>query len=133
MIHPKKTVFRLRGCPGDLNEGSLRELLSSVLGGIATSDINVQSLAKGHGLDITSKTATLMFNRIPAYLQDRSDQTSWQISLDGALESQNVQRLCKTIVLDIHFEGFTPLNDVDDGAEAVEYEIPLQVSAPFLM
>lgn len=118
---PEKTVFRLRGCPSDLDKGPLEDLLSSIFGDVAQSEIHVQSLAQGHGLEITSRTATLMFSRIPAYVLDRQDQTSWRLEVDSVRGFQNRQRSCEALSLDTHFEGFTPLNDVEEDAEAIEY------------
>lgn len=122
---PQKTVFRLRGCPTDLGERSLKDLLSNILVDIAPDEINIQSLAQGHGLDIMSRTATLMFNKIPTYVSDRKDQTSWRLNVNAAHISQDRQQSYKALVLDTHFEGFTPLNDVEDDTEAVEYELAL--------
>lgn len=118
---PEKTVFRLRGCPTDLDKESLRDLLSSILGDVTPSEIHLQSLAQGHGLEIMNRTATLMFSKIPTYILDRQDQTSWRLEVDSVQVSQTRRRSCEALSLDTHFEGFTPLNDVDEDAEAIEY------------
>lgn len=117
----EKTVFRLRGCPADLDKESLRCLLSSILGDVAPSEIHVQSLAQGHGLESMSRTATIMFSKIPAYILDRQDQTSWRLDVGVIRMSQNRQQSCEALSLDTLFEGFTPLNDVEEDAEAIEY------------
>lgn len=120
---PEKTVFRLRGCPTDLDKGSLGDLLSSILGDVTPSEIHIHSLAQGHGLESTSRTATLMFSKIPACILDRRDQTSWRLDVDvnGVLLFQDRPRSYEALSLDTHFEGFTPLNDVEEDAEAIEY------------
>lgn len=118
---PEKTVFRLRGCPADLDKKCLGDLLSRILGDVTPSEIHIQSLAQGHGLESTSRTATLMFNKTPAYISDRQDQTSWRLDVDGGLVSQDRPRSYEALSLDTHFEGFTPLNDVEEDAEAIEY------------
>lgn len=120
---PQKTVFRLRGCPTDLDARSLKDLLSNVFGDIGPDEINIQSLAQGHGLELMNRTATLMFGKIPAYISTRQDQTSWRLDLNGAgSKFRDPSQSCKALILDIHFEGFTPLNDVEDDVEAVEYD-----------
>lgn len=111
-----KKVFRLRACPGDADESALKQLLSSALGDVSTSDIQVQSLAKGYGLNITSRTATLMFRKVPALLSSQPDKTTWRIPLDEIrpLRDKQASSHSQALVLDIHFEGLTPLNDVED-------------------
>lgn len=124
MLLPEKTVFRLRGCPGVADEAYLTNALSKALGDITQNDIRVQSLAFGHGLDMTSKTATLMFKKLPAFIQQHSNQNYWRISTDDAQAFHDQQQhLHQAFVLDTHFEGFTPLNDVEDDGNAIECAI----------
>lgn len=119
MLLPEKTVFRLSGCPGLADEAYLKDVLSRALGDdVAQNDIRIQSLARSHFLDTTSKTATLMFRRIPAFIQQRPNQTTWRISPNPAQDQEHSHQ---AFILDTHFEGFTPLNDLEDDAEAIEY------------
>lgn len=116
-------VFRLSRCPGDVDETTLAFMLSNAFGDIVATDILIKSLARGHGLDNTSRTATLMFKKLPSLLQDSPDKTSWRIDLNGILSlgGDRTGTEALYVVLDTHFEGFTPLNDAKGDDEAIEY------------
>lgn len=114
-------VFRLSKCPGDAGEADLRVLLSNALGDVSAGEIKIGSLARGHGLDSTGKTATLLFTKLPSLLRGRPCQTSWRVPLRRDSSFGNVKTASEVLVLDTHFEGFTPLNDPEDDQEAIEY------------
>ncbi|ROV97210.1 hypothetical protein VSDG_04797 [Cytospora chrysosperma] len=105
-LSPERTVFRLRRCPGDRDVSGLRELLSNALEDVSTGDIRIQSLATDYGVCNTTKTATLMFAKLPGLVEERPKQKQWKIPLyDGSTD----------LLLDIEFGGFTPLNDPEPG------------------
>ncbi|KAI1088735.1 hypothetical protein F5B19DRAFT_470013 [Rostrohypoxylon terebratum] len=101
----KLKVYRLRGCPGHLDRLGAAELLSRELGDIAPTDIAIKSLATSlHSWTATpTKVGTLMFHKVPALLGEREKETEWKLSVVGLEED---------LILDIHFLGMTPLNDV---------------------
>jgi hypothetical protein len=107
-----KTVFRVRGLPSDVKTlEDVASLLSSRLGDIPSDRMKVYSLA--NTLDFTnywdapsSKMATMMFQSLPSLVQSSPLKKEWSISAKG---SQSVDEL----ILDIHFMGMTPLNEVE--------------------
>ncbi|KAK7749566.1 hypothetical protein SLS53_000142 [Cytospora paraplurivora] len=108
---PAKLVFRLRKCPNDVDSSTLTRLLSDALGDVAVEEINIQSLARDYGICNTTKTATLMFRKLPRLVTEQPKQTQWAISLDHLRGDTN--KSPEDLVLDTHFQGFTPLNDVE--------------------
>lgn len=107
-----KTVFRVRGLPNDVKTlEDVASLLSLRLGDFPSDSIRVHSLATT--LDFTlnfgesprSKVATIMFQTLPSLIQNSLGKQQWYVQAQG---SQNVD-----VILDIHFMGMTPLNDVD--------------------
>ncbi|ROW08693.1 hypothetical protein VPNG_06451 [Cytospora leucostoma] len=113
-LSPEKTVFRLRECPGDKDAWGLRELLCGALGkheGFSVDDINIQSLAMDYGVSHMKKTATLMFSKLPRLVNENQKEKQWSVPLGSG---------CPTLILDIDFEGFTPLNDPEP--ERHEYD-----------
>lgn len=101
----KFKVYRLRGCPGHLDRLGAAELLSRELGDIAPTDIAIKSLATN--LDpwaITpTKVGTLMFHKTPTLIGEQDKKKEWKLSVVGFEDD---------LILDIHFWGMTPLNDV---------------------
>ncbi|KAI1407119.1 hypothetical protein F5Y13DRAFT_175692 [Hypoxylon sp. FL1857] len=102
----KPKVYRLRGCPIHLDRLGATELLSGVLGDVRPHDIRIQSLATS--LDpwarSPTKVGTLMFRKQPALVETRIGKSEWTFPVVG---------LEKPLVLDDHFLGMTPLNDVE--------------------
>lgn len=102
----KPKVYRLRGCPAHLDMLGATKLLSQTLGDIGSDDIQIQSLAT----DLSpwarppTKVATLVFRKLPALIEARNDNDEWRVPVI-ALE--------KPLLLDTHFLGMTPLNDVE--------------------
>ncbi|ROV90935.1 hypothetical protein VMCG_09991 [Cytospora schulzeri] len=101
-LSAEKTVFRLRRCPWDKDVSGLQELLSNALQDVPKKDIRIQSLAADYGVCNTTKTATLMFRKLPSLVTEQPKQKQWKISLDDGSTG---------LLLDIDFGGFTPLND----------------------
>lgn len=115
-------VFRLSKCPAEADARTLAILLSSALRDIAASDIRIYSLARSHGSVSSSRTATLMFNKLPSLLRDQPSKSSWDIPLQN-LESNGSDCPIENMVLDAHFDGFTPLNNPENEINAVEYDL----------
>ncbi|KAI0879929.1 uncharacterized protein GGS22DRAFT_176360 [Annulohypoxylon maeteangense] len=103
---PKPRVYRLRGCPIYLDRSGTAELLSRELGDVAPSDIAIQSLATN--LDPwarpPTKVGTLMFRKLPALIEEQTENNEWTLAVVG---------LEKALIIDTHFMGITPLNDVE--------------------
>lgn len=102
---PKQRVYRLRNLPEHLDGQSAAELLASCIDGFSIQHIRISSLAET--IDPWSrqqtKTATLLFE---------------DCTLDPLSGSQNertfsIPGLRKALILDDHFQGLTPLNEVD--------------------
>ncbi|KAI0106570.1 hypothetical protein F4776DRAFT_645778 [Hypoxylon sp. NC0597] len=102
----KPRVYRLRGCPAHLDRLGATELLSRALGDVAPPDIRIQSLAIS--LDRwarpPTKIGTLVFLKQPALVKTQKENGEWSIPIAG---------FEKPLVLDTHFLGMTPLNDVE--------------------
>jgi len=104
MVSPGDLTYRLRGCPAAAGEAALRDGLARALGDVTPNDIHIQSLATA--LDPwkrpPTKTATLRFARAPSVI-DSQTKTEWKMEGHG---------LDGTLLLDTHFLGLTPLNEV---------------------
>lgn len=102
----KSKVYRARNLPGHADRLAAIELLAQCVPDIALDDVQLGSLA--FAVDPWSlsptKTATLMFKTVPAVIGINPNSTEWTFPVPG-LESP--------IILDIHFYGLTPLNEVD--------------------
>ena len=99
-----KIVFRLRGLPNRITTlDGTAIFLSGTLGDTPTDSIRVFSLAttlSSHERP-PSKVATVMFSTVPAMVALGYDKNEWNIPPgEGRL------------ILDTHFNGMTPLNDV---------------------
>ncbi|KAI1321681.1 hypothetical protein F5Y16DRAFT_416784 [Xylariaceae sp. FL0255] len=101
-----KRVFRLRGLPLNINREDVASLVSQCLGDMQPQNIHVYSLATSllFGGKPLSMMATVMFDTMPARLQNYQIEYEWEIS------SQNSEW---SLTLDHHFMGMTPLNDLD--------------------
>jgi len=87
--------------------------LASIIPDVAPDDIRVFSLALSlNPLEIpATKVATLMFRKVPATLD--TDDTEWVIPGESA-------GLVRDAIIDVHLQGFTPLNDVPDNDHRME-------------
>lgn len=108
-----KTVFRARGLPSDVKTlEDVASLLSLRLGDVPRDSIRVYSLATT--LDFTlnlweyprTKMATVMFQTLPSLIQNSPGEQQWSVPAQGPQNFDDV-------ILDTHFMGMTPLNDVD--------------------
>ncbi|KAI9683271.1 MAG: hypothetical protein M1822_006136 [Bathelium mastoideum] len=99
-----KLVFRVRGLPNTIkNHEGVSELLGERLGDIRPDSIHVFSLATTLTAWEPSKVATVMFASPPGLLQETSVH-EWPVP------SRNLD---ERLILDTHFMGMTPLNDID--------------------
>ncbi|OTA54770.1 hypothetical protein K449DRAFT_426090 [Hypoxylon sp. EC38] len=103
---PKPRVYRLRGCPAHLDRLGATELLSLALGDVTPPNIRIQSLAPtlDQWARPPTKVGTLMFLKHPALIETEKGISEWNIPVPG---------FEKPLVLDTHFLGMTPLNDVE--------------------
>lgn len=108
--------YRVRGIPRKYNRGSTEELLRLALDLDRTVELKVYSLGPSP-YEHKEKVATFAFRGESEILSGAKNE--WAIHLhdtcvDGSMEN-------KTIIVDSHFEGFTPLNDVgDDHGNGIE-------------
>ena len=99
-----KIVFRLRGLPNGIQTlDAAANFISGTLGDTPADSIRVYSLATTLSLHERppSKVATVMFSTTPTIVTLGYDKNEWNIPPgEGRL------------ILDTHFNGMTPLNDV---------------------
>lgn len=102
-----KSVFRLRGLPNTTETpNEVASLLSSMLVDTPADSIRIFSLATTLSLheNPRSKVATIMFTTAPAIVTRGHDEDQWVIRSDNHVQHD--------LILDAHFMGMTPLNDV---------------------
>jgi len=108
-------VYRLRNLPHGADRQQAAELLAACAAGVAQHTIRVFSIA--HVIDPwtrpPTKTATLTIANfdVEAHAQWSSGPGEWTLHTPG---------LPEPLVLDGHFHGFTPLNEVDPEAHRFE-------------
>lgn len=108
-------VYRLRNLPGHVDRQRAAELLAACAVEVALHQIRISSLA--HVVDPwtlpPTKTATLTITdfNIDIHAQFSSGPNEWTLHTPG---------LADPLILDCHFHGLTPLNDVDPDAH--EYD-----------
>lgn len=110
-----RLTYRLRQLPPDLTTADLGGFLERVSVDFGPQDgIHVFSL--GTSLDIwesrRTKTATLVFKSTPKPLDN--DKGVWIVSAHHTEWKWD-------LVFDVLFDGFTPLNDVDESIHVAEY------------
>ena len=114
MVSSNTFTFRLRRCPATAGEATLCDSLSKAFGDIKPRDIRVQSLATA--LDPwetpSTKTATLNFAKLPSVVETQIEKGEWWIECPG---------LDGRLILDTHFLGITPLNDIEAQTHNFEY------------
>ncbi|QYT05591.1 hypothetical protein H0G86_012480 [Trichoderma simmonsii] len=106
--------FRLRGIPCECEtRADVRELVKRILSIESGASVVVHSLAISP-IEKISKVATLSFHALPNCLSDRS-RNEWVFNLpaDETSEEDGFSRR-KSLVFDIHFSGFTPLQHTKD-------------------
>ncbi|KAI1311218.1 hypothetical protein F5Y03DRAFT_324179 [Xylaria venustula] len=104
-----KTIFRLRGLPPRIKTlDDVARLTSTSLGDIPTQSVRVFSLATNlsYGDSSPSKVATVMFSTIPSLVRNNKNKDTWEIPIQKPEPGNH-------LLLDVHFEGMTAMNDVD--------------------
>ncbi|RYC59593.1 hypothetical protein CHU98_g6631 [Xylaria longipes] len=113
LLEASRITFRLRHFPANADAKTCATLLSLAFADINPEDIRIQSLA--FNLDPwerpRTKMATLMFHKIPALLSKQTDRCEWKLPVEGLEEP---------LILDTHFLGLTPLNDIE--SESHEFD-----------
>ncbi|KAI1846006.1 hypothetical protein JX266_007815 [Neoarthrinium moseri] len=108
-------VFRLRGLPATIeNASAVASLVSERLGDVTTESVRVFSIARtlAHWENPPSKVATLTFMTTPSLVRDGLGKNEW--SIPGKTDCSD------ELILDLHFMGMTPLNDVDSVPHAYD-------------
>lgn len=110
----ERRTYRLRRLPLYLQRQDVVEFLcwaSSSFG--LEGNIEVSSLASNLIVwrNPLTRTATLVSKRTPKPLDD--DEVEWTVSAHHTGWNRN-------LIFDVHFEGFTPLNDVDSSIHLAE-------------
>jgi len=115
-----KLVFRVSALPNDVEiMEDVASLLSLRLGGFPVGCIRVCSLAVTMDYTLNkrqsrrTKVATVMFQTLPSLIQNNEKQQEWCVPARGHHGDEDV-------ILDTHFMGMTPLNDVGSN-HAIEY------------
>ncbi|KAF7136892.1 hypothetical protein CNMCM5793_006507 [Aspergillus hiratsukae] len=93
-------------------EPDVHELVMSILSLGPGASVTVHSLAI-NPVDRNSKVATLSFHNLPVSLSEESKKDQWKFELpaDGDEDTLNTNR---TLILDTHFTGFTPLQHSEE-------------------
>jgi len=108
-------VFRVRRLPNHVKTyAEAADLVSRRLGLSTPTDIHVASLATTLDYWETppSKIATLQFKVTPSSLGRPVRPGEWEVSLGGDNAG--------SLIIDTHFLGLTPLNNVDEALHELE-------------
>ena len=110
-------VFRVRNLPAQLEGNAASAVfITDLIDGLTPEDIGVWSLASEKvfipGERQPRKVATVTFKTDPRLKSDQPEPSEWQ------LQDPNLQ---EAVIVDTHFRGITPLNDVD--SNDYEYEL----------
>lgn len=101
-----RVVFRVSGLPQNELK-SIQDVagyLSSKLHGTLPEDIQVYSIATSLKSREFSKIVTVMFKSVPEIILASPERDAWIVPAPPL-----------RLILDIHFKGMTPLNDVESG------------------
>ncbi|KAL7958841.1 hypothetical protein V8C34DRAFT_323804 [Trichoderma compactum] len=101
----KQKVYRLSNIPATADRHNVVQLLGQALSDISYDCIRIFSLAFSLNYfdESPPKTATSTFNKVPDIIQAEPNKSQWKLEVPG---------LFSPLILDSHFLGFTPLNDV---------------------
>lgn len=103
-------VYRLRYLPLYVDRLDVAKMLVGCIPGLQLEEIQISSLALAVDSQ-SSKTATVMFRTTPHVVGQDPRQSQWDLPVAG---------LPAPIVLDTHFNGLTPLNEVDESSHTTE-------------
>lgn len=110
----KAKTYRVRQLPCILTyPRQVASFLAGIVPDLAAEDVKVFSLATSlNPLEIpATKVATVMFSRVPPTFDNGG--TQWVIPGQSA-------GLVRDILVDVHFQNFTPLNDVPQDEHVLE-------------
>ena len=97
-------TFRVSCIPAEVPDFDLADFLVKVITDLKTTD-NIRIGSRAPGLEDVpyraSSIATILIKDIPLCFQDGSDR--WSFPIIGRVTD---------LIVDKHFDGFTPLNDV---------------------
>lgn len=112
--HGAPKVYRVTNLPHHVDRLAATELLAQCIPGVALEDIQIESLAPvvDPWASEPTKVATLRFKSAPVALTQGPGRMEWSFPMLGSLRSIN---------LDIHFYGLTPLNEVNENSHTDEY------------
>ena len=111
---PEGRTYRVRQLPSHIDLHHLPALLISLEDSIGPlENIHIHSLAQSLNAfeDVPTKTATVSFKILPRAFDN--EQTEW------VFQTRRLG-LRRNIIFDIHFLGFTALNDVDPSMHTLE-------------
>ncbi|CAH0020775.1 unnamed protein product, partial [Clonostachys rhizophaga] len=103
-------VYRLRYLPRYVDRLDTAKMLVGCIPGLQLEEIQISSLASAVDNRL-SKTATVMFKFTPHIVCREPSQNQWDFPVSG---------LPEPIVLDTHFYGLTPLNEVDESSHTAD-------------
>lgn len=101
MASQSAMTYRLRGCPASVEIAALCDGLARAFGDVTPNDICIYSMATAPWERPPTKTATLRFAKLPSVI-------SMQAADEWKIEGHGLHGL----ILDTHFLGLTPLNEV---------------------
>ena len=111
---PQLKVYRVRNLPGNVDRLAAASLIAQSMDGIQTDDVVLSSLALtiDPWTPSSTKTATVSFKKTPSPIASRPGGPEWRLP---GLGSQS------PLIVDTHFRGFTPLNDVHSSTHEHEW------------
>lgn len=121
------TTYRVQGIPSTCNEVSTQELLQSILIKDDYSLIIIRSLAYDP-MNRKVKVATFIIRGNSTQLSDTGRQWDFVIP-KGKYNSDDVYSRDLSLLIDTHFEGFTPLNSFENSEE---HRVESVIFCPFL-
>ena len=119
-----RAVFRLRNIPNHVSTTpEATKLLNSALA-VPVDSIVIYSLAKTSDMleKPPSRVATIQLKTVPSCIAKAPDDQEWEVPMPDGYPGN-------VLILDIHFRGWTTLNDVDPANHRAEYvDLPPDLS-----
>lgn len=112
-LSPRGKVYRVRGIPLEFTKEKMQDILGIILD-MEKDFIRCHSLALSPNYHEKTKVATVSFRDVLPDLLNEGIE--WHFDLPSSDYSTD-----KEIVLDTHFNGFTPLQSSDDDDFAIDY------------
>lgn len=110
MVADKDVVFRVRGVPDEFHHSDVQDVLQTEFGFDQTGEIKIATLAPYYSRR-KEKVGTVSFSKIPPVLLEHRD---YEIQ---TLRNSRGISAARSLVLDKHFEHFTPLHHCVSGFE----------------